>query len=298
MEIIKEGRLTLDQLLDRVDKDDFQREYHTSSNTLSDLAQIFNISVTYVTKLINYWGLSWSADEIRERKQIASRKYDMKAATSKRTAENIKRYGSANPRAVLHPDTYHYDDEKSRIADEKRRNTTRSRYNVDHYSQTQDWRDRAIPALASTNMDRYGVRSYAQTPEFHKNARKRYMYKGEKFDSSWELYYYVYMLEHGHNIVRNTQLFYQYEYMGNSYRYFPDFIVDGKVVEIKGDYLVDADNHLKKVHAIDNPDKLKAKDDCMVKNNVKLILKDEILPIINEVQLKYGKDFHKAYMIS
>ena len=68
--------------------------------------------------------------------------------------------------------------------------------------------------------------------------------------------------------------------MGNSYRYFPDFIVDGKVVEIKGDYLVDADNHLKKVHAIDNPDKLKAKDDCMVKNNVKLILKDEILPII------------------
>ena len=147
-------------------------------------------------------------------------------------------------------------------------------------------------------MDRYGVRSYAQTPEFHKNARKRYMYKGEKFDSSWELYYYVYMIEHGHNIVRNTQLFYQYEYMGNPYRYFPDFIVDGKVVEIKGDYLVDADNHLKKVHAIDNPDKLKAKDDCMVKNNVKLILKDEILPIINEVQLKYGKDFHKAYMIS
>ena len=34
----------------------------------------------------------------------------MKAATSKRTAENIKRYGSANPRAVLHPDTYYYDD--------------------------------------------------------------------------------------------------------------------------------------------------------------------------------------------
>ena len=48
------GRLTLDQLLDRVNKDDFQREYHTSSNTLSDLAQIFNISVTYVTKLINH----------------------------------------------------------------------------------------------------------------------------------------------------------------------------------------------------------------------------------------------------
>ena len=62
----------------------------------------------------------------------------MKAAISKRTAENIKRYGSANPRAVLRPNTYHYDDEKSRIANEKRRNTTRSRYNVDHYSQTQD----------------------------------------------------------------------------------------------------------------------------------------------------------------
>ena len=147
-------------------------------------------------------------------------------------------------------------------------------------------------------MDRYGVRSYAQSPEFHKNARKRYMYKGEKFDSSWELYYYVYMIEHGHTIVRNTQLFYQYECMGNSYRYFPDFIVDGEIVEIKGDHLLDADKHLTKVYEIDDFDKLKAKDECMVKNNVKLILKDEILPIINEVQHKYGKDFHKAYIIS
>ena len=86
--------------------------------------------------------------------------------------------------------------------------------------------------------------------------------------------------------------------MGNSYRYFPDFIVDGEVVEIKGDHLLDADKHLTKVYEIDDFDKLKAKDECMVKNNVKLISKDEILPIINEVQLKYGKDFHKAYIIS
>ena len=51
-------------------------------------------------------------------------------------------------------------------------------------------------------------------------------------DSSWELAYLVYCLEHDIDIVRNKESF-KYTYKGKEHAYYPDFIVDNTYIEIK-----------------------------------------------------------------
>jgi len=58
-------------------------------------------------------------------------------------------------------------------------------------------------------------------------------YKGFWCDSSWELAYLVYHLDHGIEIKRNSKGF-VYTYYGKKHRFYPDFIVNGEYVEIKG----------------------------------------------------------------
>ena len=62
---------------------------------------------------------------------------------------------------------------------------------------------------------------------------KKGWYKGFFCDSSWELAYVVYCLEHNISIQRNTEKR-KYIWNNKEKNYIPDFIVDGKLVEIKG----------------------------------------------------------------
>lgn len=62
---------------------------------------------------------------------------------------------------------------------------------------------------------------------------KKGRYKGVYCDSSWELAYLIYCEEHGIAIERCAEIF-EYEYEGKVRKYNPDFIVNGKYVEIKG----------------------------------------------------------------
>lgn len=58
-------------------------------------------------------------------------------------------------------------------------------------------------------------------------------WKGFFCNSSYELAYYIYMSEHGYKVERNTKA-YEYEWKGKKCLYYPDFRVDGKLVEVKG----------------------------------------------------------------
>lgn len=62
---------------------------------------------------------------------------------------------------------------------------------------------------------------------------KKGWYKGIFCDSTWELAYVIYCLDHDIKIERNKQMF-DYEYNGEIRKYLPDFIVDNKLVEVKG----------------------------------------------------------------
>lgn len=58
-------------------------------------------------------------------------------------------------------------------------------------------------------------------------------WKGFFCNSTYELVYYIYMSEHGYKIERNQKV-YEYEWNGSKRLYYPDFIVNDKLVEIKG----------------------------------------------------------------
>ena len=102
-------------------------------------------------------------------------------------------------------------------------------------------------------------------------------YKEIACDSSWELAYVVYCLEHNIKIERNTEGFDYINSKGELHKYYPDFIVDDCIyVEIK--------NYL-------TTDVLLKKEQFPKNLEYKLLLKKDIEHILTYVKNKYGKDF-------
>ena len=103
-------------------------------------------------------------------------------------------------------------------------------------------------------------------------------YNGYWCDSSWELAWVIYNLEHDIKFKRNTEGF-EYEYLGKIHKFYPDFILeDGSYVEIKG--WLDEKN-LEKIR--------------LFKGQLKVIKKIEMIPYIEYTIKKYGKDYIRLY---
>lgn len=103
-------------------------------------------------------------------------------------------------------------------------------------------------------------------------------YKGYWCDSSWELAFTIYNLEHNIKFERNTQKF-EYEFEDKKHNYYPDFIMeDGSYIEIKG-----YENGLTNAKINNFP------------FNIKIIYYKQIKSYLEYVENKYGKDFIKLY---
>jgi len=84
-------------------------------------------------------------------------------------------------------------------------------------------------------MDKYGYWFYAQSPEFHKKSHKRYSKPDMTFGSSWEFLVYDFLLENHIVFEYQPSVSLPYEHKETHHTYHPDFLVDGKVYEVKGD---------------------------------------------------------------
>lgn len=105
---------------------------------------------------------------------------------------------------------------------------------------------------------------------------KKGWYKGIFCDSSWELAYLIYCLDHNINIKRCDEKR-EYIYNGEKHAYLPDFVVEGRIVEIKG---YKTNQWLVKLSQ--NPDIL-------------VLYEDDLKPYLDYVINKYGKDYIKLY---
>ena len=146
-----------------------------------------------------------------------------------------------------------------------------------------------VEKIKQTCQERYGVNNPAQTEKskqkFHETLLKKdnhrfgelgnyaIYYNNEKFDSKSELLFYYWCIENKYDIIKNPQ---PIEYLINDTKhlYYPDFIVNGKYVEIKGDHLIDAEGYLLN---FTNGHRLIEKTQCLKDNNVKIILHQEVL---------------------
>ena len=105
---------------------------------------------------------------------------------------------------------------------------------------------------------------------------KKGWYKGFFCDSSYELAYLIYCLDHNIDIKRNTEKR-KYEYQGTIKNYIPDFIVQGEFVEIKG---YKSDQWEAKLKS--NPD-------------IKILYGKDLKEVFEYVNKIYGKDFIRLY---
>jgi hypothetical protein len=101
-------------------------------------------------------------------------------------------------------------------------------------------------------------------------------YKGYWCDSSYELVWVIYQLDHNIPFERNREKF-SYIWEGENKIYIPDFIQNNEIIEIKG--YVD-----EKVKA-----KMKAVD------NLKVLFRKDLDKEFEYVITNYGKDFIKLY---
>jgi hypothetical protein len=102
-------------------------------------------------------------------------------------------------------------------------------------------------------------------------------YKGIWCDSSWELAWVIFNLDHGILFERNKDRF-KYKWEGEEHQYLPDFrMSDGKLVEIKA-WLDD-----------------KGRAKLAACPGIQVLMKKEMEPFLRYVVEKFGKDFVKMY---
>lgn len=105
---------------------------------------------------------------------------------------------------------------------------------------------------------------------------KKGWYKGFFCDSSYELAYVIYCLDHNIDIQRNM-IARNYEWNSVVKKYIPDFIVNRELVEIKGFCSPQWEAKLKA-----NPD-------------VKVLYEKDLQDVFDYVHAKHGKDFIHLY---
>lgn len=111
----------------------------------------------------------------------------------------------------------------------------------------------------------------------HGGRGKKGWYCGIWCDSSWELAYIVYNLNHNISVVRNNDKF-PYIYNNRVKYYYPDFIVDNEYIEIKG---YKSSEWYCKLNSFPY--------------RIKVLYKDDIQYYLKYVIDLYGEDFIKLY---
>ena len=153
-----------------------------------------------------------------------------------------------------------------------------------------NWRKRNSDKAKETSYKLYGrLKRY-----------NRYNYYGIFFDSSWELAVWIYCIDHNINIIREPCYFiYKYSVKNKIYKknYYPDFMIDGKLVEIKGDYFFNDIGKMIDVFDRDNDYVLEAKHRCGLQNGVLFWTKKDIVKYIDYVKITYSKDYLNKFRI-
>lgn len=120
-----------------------------------------------------------------------------------------------------------------------------------------------------------------QKPDYINNSvthRSGY-YKGILCQSSWELAYVLYAIDHNINFVRNEKSF-SYIFEDKEHSYFPDF------------YLPDCDTYVEIKGWYDPKSQAKV---AQFKQKIILLQAEEMKPILNYVTQTYGLDFTSLY---
>lgn len=240
--------------------DDFIKEvlefYRNNSNTIT--CKVFHMKLNKLREILKLNGVEEHTYNQNYRFTKLYRYGNETFVNSNKARQTcIERYGTPNPIGNKAIKQKAKKTRLERYGDENYNNSSKmkltklERYGDENYVNTEKIKQtkqehfgdpwfRNPDKAKQTCLDRYGVDSFSKTLEFHHNSRKLYAYNGENFDSLPELALYVYALDHNESIVK-TPCRFSYTYNNEVHYYFPDFLYDGRLIEIKGDHFFNED---------------------------------------------------------
>ena len=126
-----------------------------------------------------------------------------------------------------------------------------------------------------TCLNRYNVRSFSQTREFAIKRSKKIIYNDISFDSSWEVIVYKYCEKNNLSYEYQPEIQFKYYYNDKQHIYQPDFLIEGKLYEVKGDHFFEGD---KMINPYDRTQDglFESKHQCMLDNNVIILRREDI----------------------
>lgn len=193
---------------------------------------------------------------------------------------------------------------------EKCKHTKKERYGDENYNNKEK--------TVKTNLKRYGVKNVFEA-KLIKNKIKnrwlshgydhpmhnkdiviktitRYKYNNICFDSSWELALYIWLVDNKIKFEYHPNINFKYSFENIEHTYWPDFIIENKIYEIKGGQYFQ-NNKMICPYDRSKDDIFQAKYECMLKNNVIIISVNEIKKYLDFVDTKYGKQYLKQFAI-
>ncbi|MCF0125775.1 MAG: hypothetical protein HUJ68_08505 [Clostridia bacterium] len=212
-----------------------------------------------------------------------------------KTAETcLKRYGC---KSILGTEKINALGQKaahSKEAYEKRKQTCLKRYGVEHHMQNKDIQEKLKKTYKNfTGFDHPMHNPKVKQAMIEKYGEigrvKGYYFNDIHFDSSWELAFYIYLTDNNKSFIYHPN--FSFTYIGDDNQehiYLPDFLVEGQFYEIKGTQFFNEKgepyNMYTKTYWWD-------KYNSLIKNNVKILLKDDIKVYLEYVKKEYGKHF-------
>lgn len=235
-----------------------------------------------------------------------------KEANAKREKTSLAKYGVRNPGASqLTKDRQkqtmikNYGSAKNgyKHHQEKRKETLLELYGVDNNAKRTDVKEKTKETL----IEKYGsvknayrqrkaaiekimIEHYSVNTNLVFIKFKKYAFDDNFFDSSWELAYYIWLKDHGIEFKYHTE---RIEYIGDDgekHFYYPDFLVDGKIVEIKGDQFFNEDGE-----PYDSYHKCfwRKKYNLILQKGGKILKHRDLTEQLEYVKSTYGKHFLK-----
>lgn len=187
----------------------------------------------------------------------------------------------------------HYSSSEDYI--KKVHNTCMERYGVMHHSQLESEKQKKIETCMNhfgvpysildkdikektfnTNVKKYGVPYPVMLNPNPHVGRFSFEKDGVKFDSKWEMAYYSYLKEKNINFVFQPKIIFEYIFEGKTHKYHPDFLVNGQLIEIKGDHFFKNDGTAQCPFDHEKDGLFQAKLECMIKNNVKILRESDL----------------------
>ena len=152
---------------------------------------------------------------------------------------------------------------------------------------------------------KYGVDNIQKLSVVHKYRKSNYFYNGIYFDSKPEIATYIYYKENGYDVMYHPDKYFEYVFDNIQHRYFPDFKINERYYEIKGDHFFKDD---KMICPFKNKkwnyeryqyecDKYNEKYKCMKLNKVQILKYSDYSKFIEYVINKYGKKYFDNYRI-